>query len=1126
MNKVDPFQSQNFNQMAAMLQLFSILTPEQQKAYIASLSSQNMASSNPFITTTFQNNNPFSTFQSNSHQTQTSQQQIPYTQQQSTQQQFQQQQTVNQLGQNTLQSNLQTERKETSNKQTEKKETDEKTSQASSTKKSTTQQIEEQLNTDEAPLILELPKSSKTEGWVTFVSSVINSVTYKTLKADAQKKLVDDLEKAIATICSTSKMSKPKIDKSLSLEAQYSALKQALKEILTEKGVDLQQAFVHINAIYKPLQLSEKKQKAAVLKLALTNSFLKLGKFITEQFSANPNIQLVDRLQLLMTSLNNSLQTKDLELVKKILKKAKPLLKELKLSVDHTTPTTFAAIADAATTLQGSIEVAIKKRKTEYDTFLAALKKKLEDTCTSLQIPAPKEMETSTNIIGTMRALMEIATENITNSDRIATLYKEVVTSNKEQEKKTKEHRVRLADTSKEKSFVMRKGLQFYVVFDQIHKTDSREKLTAFWCSTSFEWGELARCWFTEVVPFVAEALGHHKNFLNVAPFRRCTGFEQTVYTEDLRTLKDNIARTLYRPLDQLLTLGSKYLNPELMSKTSDRISVEDTLQKYTNDYRTRFDFLAIAQNLLHAAYSVYHRLYSVRNLDPETATLLEELSKYTILADFTTNQVKFNLFDFSMGFSKKSNEEYQKLVGDRCKENNSTSATERYFTLVGSYVSECLELAKKEIPQQSKSLTEQLQIVFKSEIFLVIALMRDRALDVNVDTHAIDGLNNRLKALAAAKDSEKILKAAHDEKAGAKALSEVLQLFQSKENSEHMTGLIEKLVKLAQRTRDIEELSKESQSLKFKDKEALREHVAKQMKYEVDEDFLSDPIAEDRGPDEVVVTKKDEPKQWDASMACRSESCDKYVEKLEGCNSKEHKDIFKFGEIDFSMLRYRKLSIEQKESFASIGSSSTREIITIDATNSPLVNAVYKLFERACDGEKDLTIEKALIILNQILNEKVFAYNKPDSHERREEFIKNYKITHPNSTTKHQDKTIPVIPMDAFITEQNGACRHHSFLAWYLLNCLKLNRPNLFKGVAIQHIRDNARHGAHSWVNVVTEKGGWLFDSCWEVVQSYTITDTGKLPTSAYGYGPDAIRHMVEKSQYAIAWLKDQIKS
>jgi hypothetical protein len=175
--------------------------------------------------------------------------------------------------------------------------------------------------------------------------------------------------------------------------------------------------------------------------------------------------------------------------------------------------------------------------------------------------------------------------------------------------------------------------------------------------------------------------------------------------------------------------------------------------------------------------------------------------------------------------------------------------------------------------------------------------------------------------------------------------------------------------------------------------------------------------------------------------------------------------------------------------------------VILLDPKNSPLLNHHFNEIVKII-SEK-IPIEKEICkIIAKYVRDKIF----PAEHASK---LKAFMIT------KQWDKTIPkikikdtrvlAIPIDSFISEKLGVCRHHALVTAYIMDGLtklcsnKTNRPYLSGNVQI--IRDNLKSGgAHAWTAYTTKTNMIHIDTLWNIISDFSNAKNREKLERIYG--------------------------
>lgn len=212
----------------------------------------------------------------------------------------------------------------------------------------------------------------------------------------------------------------------------------------------------------------------------------------------------------------------------------------------------------------------------------------------------------------------------------------------------------------------------------------------------------------------------------------------------------------------------------------------------------------------------------------------------------------------------------------------------------------------------------------------------------------------------------------------------------------------------------------------------------------------------------------------------------------------------------------------------ASCGSSERREIITLDPDHSPILNDHYeKLKNILQDSQKNLgrplSEEAILKHVRDYIRKEIFPSDKDldltdsfiDRMRNDPRILKTLYIV-----GKGDHALVPIIPIDEFIKEGVGVCRHHALVASYLLDRLtkEPEASRMLDGV-VQHMRDNVPAGngklsGHIWVTFLSkkEKKRWHIDTLWNEIWEFS-TPQAIAHLKMRGYGEEAINNQVRKA-------------
>jgi hypothetical protein len=234
--------------------------------------------------------------------------------------------------------------------------------------------------------------------------------------------------------------------------------------------------------------------------------------------------------------------------------------------------------------------------------------------------------------------------------------------------------------------------------------------------------------------------------------------------------------------------------------------------------------------------------------------------------------------------------------------------------------------------------------------------------------------------------------------------------------------------------------------------------------------------------------------------------------------------------QIEFNHQLYTPIASNQfgfsKRKLISCGSSHEREFILCDFERSPLLKEHYKklvkrLKKAIPPGSHSVPSAVGLSLIMSYIRKEIFPYDEDfNLTEATKKAVKAYKTTHPKHhlMLKNGMDSIPVVPIDYFVEQQIGVCRHHALVAAMLIDKLmdKYGGILIPKGI-VQHVRDNMKKGgAHVWVVLIEPDGTkWHFDTLWQMA--------GRLSNSTYRtifeqtYGATVLRNQDIKTDFAL---------
>lgn len=151
------------------------------------------------------------------------------------------------------------------------------------------------------------------------------------------------------------------------------------------------------------------------------------------------------------------------------------------------------------------------------------------------------------------------------------------------------------------------------------------------------------------------------------------------------------------------------------------------------------------------------------------------------------------------------------------------------------------------------------------------------------------------------------------------------------------------------------------------------------------------------------------------------------------------------------------------------------REIIIVDPTSSPLLTQAK---------------ERILLKIDPLASEEEILINTV--HFVREELFDLMKCDETNVwkfiIARSDEEELPEIPLDAFLKEKLGVCRHIALTTTYLLDAL-IEKEKL-KG-ELFFIREQTPFGRHAWTLLLTETAAWHIDAYWGIIENGK-TDAG----------------------------------
>jgi len=219
-------------------------------------------------------------------------------------------------------------------------------------------------------------------------------------------------------------------------------------------------------------------------------------------------------------------------------------------------------------------------------------------------------------------------------------------------------------------------------------------------------------------------------------------------------------------------------------------------------------------------------------------------------------------------------------------------------------------------------------------------------------------------------------------------------------------------------------------------------------------------------------------------------------------------------------------IGISQKR-IASCGSSRSREVLTLDPQNAPLLNNHLEQLKDMFRQNPHFVDEARIIaaVINYV-REGIFpSCNDPKLVEKFGTFITKQwcqpcSLTYRDEEGQHR---IPVISIDTFIKAQLGVSRHHALVTAYLLNALASMNPPILRGT-VQHMRENLdQGGADVWVTFMSLDTGkrWHVNSFCDELRDFCDENEKKILED--NYGVNAIANQVKKTDPAYFFYQRQ---
>lgn len=216
---------------------------------------------------------------------------------------------------------------------------------------------------------------------------------------------------------------------------------------------------------------------------------------------------------------------------------------------------------------------------------------------------------------------------------------------------------------------------------------------------------------------------------------------------------------------------------------------------------------------------------------------------------------------------------------------------------------------------------------------------------------------------------------------------------------------------------------------------------------------------------------------------------------------------------IDFGGVSYTPVTAKTKgistKCVASCGSSPTREILLLDPNKSPLLNQHYINFKYFLSTKGAKTVEQVLNLSKEYIRKEVFPLSgNPSLEAMTDVFVQQEAENFPDLRTKSikYNKMVPLIPIDRFIVNRIGVCRHLALVSLYFLDRLASEKDSpLYGGQAIT-IRDNLEDvtgkviGAHVWVAFRKDDQRFHLDPMWNEMGDLTVPASVNRLKGLYG--------------------------
>lgn len=155
-------------------------------------------------------------------------------------------------------------------------------------------------------------------------------------------------------------------------------------------------------------------------------------------------------------------------------------------------------------------------------------------------------------------------------------------------------------------------------------------------------------------------------------------------------------------------------------------------------------------------------------------------------------------------------------------------------------------------------------------------------------------------------------------------------------------------------------------------------------------------------------------------------------------------------------------------------------EILLLDPDASPLLSIYYEKNREAFILAAEQSMPALFHSICTVLHKEIFT-NVKKPRECVYEVIEKWGR--------------PCIPLDAFIEDHCGVCRHFVFTAAYFF--ARMQKEQLLPLLNMRIIRDNLHHGGrHAWMQI----GTWHFDPYWNLNADWTDSSHRDFLYHVYG--------------------------